>query len=110
MSRASTVIQAHLAKTAAALLLKHLGLAIAAAEWCGRIGERGNVVNAAIVGRLKAIQRDLTPPPPAPVDPPRVYIYEEHYENDPSRSIDDLVKGDHPMVAQCFRDAMESNE
>jgi hypothetical protein len=103
-------LQARLVKLADAMLVRHLHLAIIAAEWCDRIRQQSKVVDASIVARLKGIKRDLAPTPPAPVEPPRVYIYEERYDNDPNRSIDDLVKGDHPMVAQCFREAMESNE
>jgi hypothetical protein len=107
---ANKAIQAHLAKMAAALLVKHLGLAIAAAEWCVRIGERDGPVNATMVGRLKDIQRDLAPKPPAQVEPPRVYIYEERYDNDPDRSIDDLVAGAPPLVAAQLRDILEGTD
>jgi hypothetical protein len=107
---ANKAIQAHLAKMAAALLVKHLGLAIAAAEWCVRIGERDGPVNATMVGRLKDIQRDLAPKPPVPVSPPVVYFEEYEHIYDPHRSIDDLVAGAPPLVAAQLRDILESNE
>jgi hypothetical protein len=102
MSKATSEIGRSLAKLAESLLSRHLGLAIAAAEWRIRI-EPSDIVDTAMVARLKQIKRHLTPRPPVP---PRVYIEEYHHDYDPDRSIDDLVEGAHPMVAQCFRDAM----
>jgi hypothetical protein len=107
---ANKAIQAHLAKIAAALLVKHLGLAIAAAEWCLRIGERGGTVNAAMVGRLKDIERDLAPKPPVPVSPPVVYFEEYDHVYDKNRSIDDLVAGAPPLVEAQLRDILEGTD
>jgi hypothetical protein len=83
-----------LAKLADSMLLKYVGLAIAAAEWRVRIRAQSDIVDVALVGRLRDIRRELASVPRAPAaEPPVVYIEEEDAGPAPNLTIDQLCAG-----------------
>lgn len=80
------------------LLAKHIGLALSAAEWRVRMRAQSDIVDVAMVARLRDIQRELAPAPKAvapapPAEPPVVYIEEVDYVYDPLLTLDQLCEG-----------------
>jgi hypothetical protein len=94
-----------LARLADSMLLKYVGLAIAAAEWRVRIRAQSDIVDVALVGRLRDIQRELVPVPRTPAaEPPVIYIEEEDAGPALDLTIDQLCSGMPDWQAQQLRE------
>ena len=97
-------------KLCAALAMKHVSIALRAAEWSIKVNGRSDRKAVAVASRLRAIKRDLLRPKPkpaakVPANPvpqaaapqpdiePAIYIVEGDHDYDPNRTLDDLCKG-----------------
>jgi hypothetical protein len=81
-----------LARLLDSLLERHIGLALTAAEWSARIRAQYDIVDIAMVARLRDIQREIAPTPVA-APPEPVYIVEEEAGPALNLTLEQLCEG-----------------
>jgi hypothetical protein len=95
-----------------ALVRRHVGLALSAAELVLEVQRQSDISDITLAGRLRDLNRDLTPRKPAPpvVDDVEFLIPEVAYSHNPNMTLDELLAGQPDWLQQQIREMEERPE